>query len=538
MWSLKVLSGPLTGQEIKLRSGENSVGRHPENSIPIKSGGVSKHHCKFMVNGNSVSVSDLGSSNGTFVNGMRVQNCILQLGDRIGIHENLVELQYQIAPNMGMGGNANMGSSAEWSGSAAPDMHANPGFAAEEIHDPIQMNADGPQLDSITKPPENIKETIDQYVEKVMLPGVYKLAEIFEFRMVIFGMLITLILSITLLSVIPMIQITQDTIIKESSRRAVSIARSLVKVNQSILQRGMKSQLTTSFAEKEDGVLAALIINAEDGSVIAPANRIGAYKNLPFIHSARKKGEEHIKKISDDQVGASIPIRTYDASSGSYEISSYAVVLYSLGNLAMDDGRAISLFIQTLGMALIVGFIFYFFIFKLAERPYQYLNRQIDLANKGEIMSIEPEFNMPVMKPLITNINNLVNQVANSSGNDDGPMSFTDRSFEVENLVKVIGQACMVIDIDKKILAMNSAAEEITNESASSLVGSSTEAILDESLKLNLDDLLDRVVAESHMIQSNTLEFNGLEMDVDAQAIGGSEGIEYILVCINEKGGF
>ncbi|MCS6858306.1 MAG: FHA domain-containing protein, partial [Sandaracinaceae bacterium] len=51
----------------------NSIGRHPNNTIQVMDLGVSKEHCHIvLINGRHV-LRDLGSLNGTYVNGERVQ---------------------------------------------------------------------------------------------------------------------------------------------------------------------------------------------------------------------------------------------------------------------------------------------------------------------------------------------------------------------------------------------------------------------------------------------------------------------------------
>lgn len=47
-----------------------SVGRALDNDLVLPAGQVSNHHCKIFLKDNRLVVSDLGSSNGTFINGL------------------------------------------------------------------------------------------------------------------------------------------------------------------------------------------------------------------------------------------------------------------------------------------------------------------------------------------------------------------------------------------------------------------------------------------------------------------------------------
>jgi DNA-binding winged helix-turn-helix (wHTH) protein len=59
-------------RQIPLDEGENILGRAPEAPVWIDAAGVSRHHARIVVTGESATVEDLGSKNGTFVRGQRV----------------------------------------------------------------------------------------------------------------------------------------------------------------------------------------------------------------------------------------------------------------------------------------------------------------------------------------------------------------------------------------------------------------------------------------------------------------------------------
>lgn len=63
-----------------------------QNDCVIKDESVSKHHCEISVQGGILMISDLGSSNGTLLNGERITEAVVSNGDkvRIGMKEYLV----------------------------------------------------------------------------------------------------------------------------------------------------------------------------------------------------------------------------------------------------------------------------------------------------------------------------------------------------------------------------------------------------------------------------------------------------------------
>jgi hypothetical protein len=62
-----------------------TIGRLEENEIPIPDPGLSRHHADISREIGNYILTDLGSTNGTFVNGKRVAEKTLKDGDKIGI---------------------------------------------------------------------------------------------------------------------------------------------------------------------------------------------------------------------------------------------------------------------------------------------------------------------------------------------------------------------------------------------------------------------------------------------------------------------
>jgi pSer/pThr/pTyr-binding forkhead associated (FHA) protein len=72
------------GQRIELHEGHYVLGRHLENDIVLNDTNVSRKHAEFVCAAGEVMVHDLGSTNGTKVNGVVVHGeQLLQHGDVI-----------------------------------------------------------------------------------------------------------------------------------------------------------------------------------------------------------------------------------------------------------------------------------------------------------------------------------------------------------------------------------------------------------------------------------------------------------------------
>lgn len=72
-------------RQVALRLGENKIGRAPENQIVVDAADTSRAHALITVGDAFVTIQDLGSRNGTFVNGHTVTDQVLADGDIIAL---------------------------------------------------------------------------------------------------------------------------------------------------------------------------------------------------------------------------------------------------------------------------------------------------------------------------------------------------------------------------------------------------------------------------------------------------------------------
>ncbi|MEW5854872.1 MAG: FHA domain-containing protein [Myxococcota bacterium] len=88
---LQFLAGPYVGREFPLSRGATAtVGRSPDTEIFLDDNMVSRRQATISVEGSGVMLKDLGSTNGTYVNGQRVTEHRLQHGDKIVIGNSMM----------------------------------------------------------------------------------------------------------------------------------------------------------------------------------------------------------------------------------------------------------------------------------------------------------------------------------------------------------------------------------------------------------------------------------------------------------------
>lgn len=72
-------------KEIKLSKARTVIGRQTECTIRVPVSAVSRQHCELVIDEDEVTIRDLNSGNGTYVNRKRVTEAVLSPGDLIAI---------------------------------------------------------------------------------------------------------------------------------------------------------------------------------------------------------------------------------------------------------------------------------------------------------------------------------------------------------------------------------------------------------------------------------------------------------------------
>lgn len=90
MATLLMIAGPQAGAEYDLDA-QTLIGRHSGCDLVLSAGAISRWHCRIVRDSEGYFVEDLGSLNGTFVNGERIRGR-RQLDDGDGIQVHDVEM--------------------------------------------------------------------------------------------------------------------------------------------------------------------------------------------------------------------------------------------------------------------------------------------------------------------------------------------------------------------------------------------------------------------------------------------------------------
>lgn len=350
MIQLKVLKGPnRLGEEIDVQSGKTLlVGRAQGCDLQLVSFGVSKQHCKVTaLPGGRLEVEDLGSSNGTFVNGVQVQKYIVKPGDSIALSSFVMQIQ--------------------WKPDVLPSTLLNtPAAAANIINAKFEAEEEAKSFKPV-KEKTSVESQIGLWIDPLReILSVHKL--------VFFGFLMWTFLTI-LLSVIPFSKKSNLKIQENSVEIGKLYARQLARINQkAVIEQRNSEILDTIDAQPGDtkGVKMAYILDAQRSRIIAPITQAGnTLPNAAAVEAIKQRGEwwyyDTVEKIA--YISAPILVGTTE---GNNIIAATAFVVFDpshdLFSFAKILEAALSSLIILLAFSLVAVFVYQRFIINPVEQ--------------------------------------------------------------------------------------------------------------------------------------------------------------------------
>ncbi len=514
MWSIKFLSGPKAGKEIALSPGLVVLGRDSSCQISLPSSGISKRHAQFLVKDSELVIEDLDSRNGVFIQGKKITRQKLAEGERVALYDVIFEVKKRANPQM-----------APVYGAPPPDMSAlNPNAKAIDPNNPPA--AKGPVL-------ANIQKSTVSYMDNVVLPGVYKLAEWMEFKFLVGCFVIGFIVIATVFSFFPMVSILKSKVERESRSHVKNIAGALALMNRNALKKGLRAAVTVDYAKRQPGVKKALIISAIDGRVLAPADLAHTYPKSPVIHKARKRDQTTVEKTSPSSLAAIVPIRFYNPDTGESSPRAYSVVIYDMGSLLVGSKQVISLLAQVLIFSSLIGFILFFFLIRLIEFPIKSVNEQLGLALKDETApSVSLSYQSQVLTELCSHVNSALNQISlNRMLNQEKPEKEGEisRQNEMNNLVEVVGFPSLSVNMEEETVAsLNS---NWTDQIGfSEILHQPVSEIADSQLKGHLLSLIEQGKASPQEIIFGEISLSQMKLQSACLFVMGKSSPAYAIV--------
>ncbi|MGZ3692770.1 MAG: FHA domain-containing protein [Bdellovibrionota bacterium] len=457
-----VVAGPNRGATYFLQEGENVFGRGTEASIVLASTQVSKKHCVIVCNGAKAEVSDAGSSNGTFVNGVQIKKRLLQNHDRISAGPFVLEVIMPDMPVQIVGGGG-----VGFSAGAVP--------GAGGVVPPVTIDAGHFKMEE--EQPTGLIGRYKQKFDNIFLPVVYDFYERTDYAtMLVVMFAIYAILSLGF-SVYPVLQRSREEVLRQAEHQAKYIADQVAYLNRQAILEGRENALMTDFAESETFVQEVVVANLE-GRIMAPGSRLNEIFQNPYFLKYRdllqKKqeywGKSRVIRLPDkDLLIAFTPIMVMSKTKGINVPGAIATVIYSTASIALDPGTIGTVYLEALFWSIILGVVFLYLIFHMTYKPIYALMDDMNNVLKGEGNSVEKKYKNEILDQLVDIINSALGRIPRADGKkediaagDQEQLIITNMMRSIEFLAMKAGGAMMLLDLEMRIQAVNPAFEELT----------------------------------------------------------------------------
>ncbi len=555
MWAIKFLNGPLEGQVISLKNGKNSIGRVKGCDIELSHNGISKSHAQIFITDNKVILSDSQSSNGTYLNGVRVQNKRISPGDKVQFHNIFAELiklpKHALIADISAD-SSNINSQANLAliqNSLESPMNVSMDSSMEIANENMSSNVGMDSQQS--QKPQTSKKTWDtyfnsanDYIDQVAFPWIYKLIEHIKLKYIILIFISCSIFLTTILSMIPVQKINSEHIIGESRRRALTIAHNLASINRKQILEEMDVSISTRVAEMESGVVGAFIIDSKSSRVLAPIHQSGKPLNLPFAQKARLKEKDFVARLKNNRIGASVPITAFNSETGLQTTKAHAIIIYKIDQLAFDSDRLLGLFMQILVIALIFGGLLFVLLYKIIEYPIKTINKGMDASLREGTYHIDFNYNFLPLQLLVSNVNSILSRISQEQNNVQDDFSdnhdFANgnhKTEEAKNLVNIIGWAALAVDSETgAIIAANENLNEllsVDNMTPLTILAN----IEDKGIRGGIESIIQNL-NESQTILNQQITSDTEELyEITAQSIFSNGRASYIIITLISQTG-
>jgi len=254
MYKLVVVGGKLRGQEFVLKNGDNTLGRDSGCDIHFQVDGVSKKHITVTVTDDVLYVQDMGSANGTFLNGKLIKRTTAKGGDKIALPNAILQIVHVREKKIVVKKKVASQTSRE-----------------ESIEDFLSGG----------NPPENLVGKMFWLFKYKIMPIFHGINQEYEWRVLlaIFTGLFALI-TITL-TIFPVLQDSKEILLQEIANRGAHYAEEIGRINATALEQKNLERIDTTFLDSEEGVVSYELFDL-DGRIVRPISRLNEYTNDPF----------------------------------------------------------------------------------------------------------------------------------------------------------------------------------------------------------------------------------------------------------------
>ncbi len=458
MYKLVVVAGKLRGQEYILEEGENTLGRSEDCNVHFPVNGVSKKHLSVTVTQDVAFVKDLGSSNGTFINGKAVKRATVKNGDKIALPDSIIQVVY---------------------------VKEKKKIIKKRVE--AQEEDDEPTYITGGEMPENIFGKVIWLFKYRLMPLVHGINEEYEWR-VLTGILLAIFVLVTVtLTIFPVMKTSQSLLLMEVAKRGAHYADEIKRQNRGALARKDLDRVDTKFIEQGNNGVVSYDLFDIDGRIVRPLTKLNMYIDDPFSVQVREWAEKTmnnsgdlpiVRRLADGEIGIGQKIKATNVKTGALDVVGVIAIRFKPSSITDEASKSRIAYLEALITSFIASIIFFAIVYYMTIRHLDEMKFQIEEALRGNRKNIDSEYLWSEIDPLRSSINSMIQRIRELQKTDDD-MSFDEMESD-ENYVASLYEfmqgaqgAVLVLNSEKNLAHINTLAEDITAIRGSSSEGMS-----------------------------------------------------------------
>jgi hypothetical protein len=504
MFKLVAVGGKIRGQEIELNEGENSIGRASTCEHVLGLQGISKKHLNITVNRNSAFVEDLGSSNGTFVNGKLVKKKTIKNGDKIALPNVIFQVVHVPERDVDMS-----------------DMTVQGDVEAEDVNFVYQEEK-----------PQHLVGQIKYMFKTKVMPIVYGFNEQYEWSF-IFGFLLFLFISLNIaLTIFPVLRTSKSLLVVEVAKRGMHYADEVARLNAIALQRKDLDNLNTTFLDGEDGVISYELYDLE-GRIVRPLSKLNQYTNDTFSIDTKERikrdpNKEVVRMLEGGQIGIGGPINAINLRTGQQEVLGYISIRFKPTTLIAEASTSKSSYLEALTTSILVAIVFFGFIYYLTTKHITDTYIQIEESLRGKRKELQSNLLMEELNPLRNSINSLLQRVRESQSEEGESFGEVEEEGpylqKLEDFMEGAQGPVLILNAEKNIVRINMEGEDLLGIRENASEGMSLlDTARDQGFAATTIDLCDQSASNEGTNQKDLYEIGGEEYNVNVVALMGKD---------------
>lgn len=509
MFKLVVVGGKLRGKEFILNDGENVIGRGSDNDVVIPVEGVSKKHLKVTVNGETAFAEDLGSSNGTLVNGKIIKRMTIKDGDKIALPNLIFQVVYVLEKKIIVKKKVLKGADGD-----------------EDAYD--DLNQVEPMPASLMAKPIWI------FKHKIM-PIIYSFNETNEWASIV-GVLLAAFIAINIgLTIVPVLNDSRRLLLREVGYRAKQYAAEVDRLNNIYLRDKNLDQVYTGFLEGEDaeGVQSYKLFDIE-GRVYRPVSELNTIVNEPFPVEAlkffrvEKNQDQELIYRDGNIVRVARAIKAHDKNLGRDVVVAIIALNFAPTSLATEAANNSKAYLESLVTSAMVAIILFGMLYYMTVRPLDEMKVQIERVLRGRQKEVELKAMFKELNPLKNSINSILSRLKELQNTDSPEMqSLEEDGPYVRTLEEFLMGAqgpVMILNSEKIIQRINPEAEDLIGIRENASSGQSIlDTARDQGFAATVIDLCDQSANNEGCNQREIYEIGGKQMSINVSSLIGKD---------------